>query len=62
VEPEVRIRLLGEFLKTTETMCLGEIIAQEAPAGALPFASYLEITSDKTAVLFSACCRTAAIP
>jgi geranylgeranyl pyrophosphate synthase len=61
VEAEVRIRLLGEFLRTTETMCLGEIIAQEAPPGTLPLSSYLEITADKTAVLFSACCRTAAI-
>jgi geranylgeranyl pyrophosphate synthase len=42
-------------------MCMGEIIAQERPTGELPFEAYLEITSDKTAVLFSACCRTAAL-
>ncbi len=61
VDPDTRIRLLGEFLRTTETMCMGEIFAQERPTGELPFDAYLEITADKTAVLFSACCRTAGI-
>jgi len=60
-EPAMRLRLLAEFLKTTEAMCMGEIIAQQAPAGPLPYDVYLEIVTDKTAVLFAACCRTAAI-
>jgi geranylgeranyl pyrophosphate synthase len=61
VDAETRVRLLSEFLRTTETMCMGEIIAQEHPSGSLPLEAYLEITADKTAVLFSACCKTAAL-
>ncbi len=63
VPPEARLALLELFLDTTRTMCLGEILAQEAdrsPAP-IPYAQYLEIAVDKTAVLFSACCRSAAI-
>ncbi len=44
-------------------MCTGEILAQEAAAAGRPlgFQEYVEIASDKTAVLFAACCRTAGL-
>jgi len=58
-----RFRLLEIFLDTTRAMCMGEIIAQEAAAAGRPLAvtEYVEIATDKTAVLFAACCRTAAV-
>jgi len=58
-----RFRLLEIFLDTTKAMCMGEIIAQEAGASGRPLAvtEYVEIATDKTAVLFAACCRTAAV-
>jgi octaprenyl-diphosphate synthase len=63
VEHATRFALLDVFLDTTKAMCMGEIIAQEAAAAARPLAlsEYVEIATDKTAVLFDACCRTAAI-
>jgi geranylgeranyl pyrophosphate synthase len=63
VTPEARIELLDLFLDTTRTMCLGEILAQETDKSPLPvpYAQYLEIATDKTSALFSACCRSAAI-
>jgi geranylgeranyl pyrophosphate synthase len=63
VEPLKRFRLLDVFLDTTKAMCMGEILAQEAAASgrAYTLEEYLEVSSDKTAVLFSACCRTAGI-
>ena len=63
VDPVRRFALLDVFLETTKAMCMGEILAQEAHAGgkALPFDTYVEIARDKTAVLFAACCRTAAL-
>ncbi len=63
VEPVKRFALLDTFLDTTKAMCAGEILAQEAAAagGPLQFRDYVEIARDKTAVLFAACCRTAAI-
>jgi geranylgeranyl pyrophosphate synthase len=63
VEASKRFALLDVFLETTKAMCMGEILAQEARAAALPltFELYKEIATDKTAVLFSACCRTAAM-
>jgi len=58
-----RFRLLDIFLDTTKAMCMGEIIAQEVAASGRPLAipEYVEIATDKTAVLFAACCRTAAV-
>lgn len=63
VEPLKRFRLLEVFLDTTKSMCMGEILAQEAAAAGRPYTleEYLEVSSDKTAVLFSACCSTAGI-
>jgi octaprenyl-diphosphate synthase len=60
---EQRFALLEIFLETTKAMCMGEIIAQEVAAAHRPLslAEYIEIATDKTAVLFSACCRTAAL-
>jgi geranylgeranyl pyrophosphate synthase len=60
---EQRFSLLDMFLHTTKAMCMGEIIAQEAAAarGPLSLPDYIEIATDKTAVLFAACCRTAAL-
>jgi geranylgeranyl pyrophosphate synthase len=58
-----RFSLLDIFLDTTKSMCMGEIIAQEVAASGRPLTveEYVEIATDKTAVLFSACCRTAAL-
>jgi geranylgeranyl pyrophosphate synthase len=63
IDAEKRFRLLDVFLDTTKAMCMGEILAQEAAASGRPytFEEYLEVSTDKTAVLFSACCRTAGI-
>jgi len=63
IDARKRFAMLDVFLETTKAMCMGEIIAQEARASArpLPFDLYKEIATDKTAVLFSACCRTAAL-
>jgi geranylgeranyl pyrophosphate synthase len=63
IAPERRFTLLDMFLETTKAMCTGEILAQEAASAARPLAleQYLEIASDKTAVLFSACFRSAAL-
>lgn len=63
VEARKRFALLDVFLDTTKAMCMGEIIAQEARVAARPlsFEIYEEIAADKTAVLFSACCKTAAL-
>ena len=60
---ETRFALLDIFLDTTKAMCMGEIIAQEVAASGRPLGveEYVEIATDKTAVLFSACCRTAAV-
>ena len=59
VPEPIRFRLLSLFLGTTRKMCVGEILAQEAEATSkgLGFAEYLEISEDKTACLFSACCE-----
>ncbi len=58
-----RFSILDIFLDTTKAMCMGEIIAQEVAASGHPLAQeeYVEIATDKTAVLFAACCRTAAL-
>jgi geranylgeranyl pyrophosphate synthase len=58
-----RFSLLDIFLDTTKAMCMGEIIAQEVAASGRTLAQeeYVEIATDKTAVLFAACCRTAAL-
>jgi geranylgeranyl pyrophosphate synthase len=59
---ERRIAILDKFLETTKAMCMGEILAQEAGGPArntLGFEEYVEISADKTASLFSACCGTA---
>jgi geranylgeranyl pyrophosphate synthase len=58
-----RFQLLDIFLDTTKAMCMGEIIAQEVAASGRPLdvPEYVEIATDKTAVLFAACCRTAAV-
>jgi geranylgeranyl pyrophosphate synthase len=63
VDHEKRFALLDIFLETTKAMCMGEIIAQEVAASGKPLAlaEYVEIATDKTAVLFAACCRTAAL-
>jgi len=63
VEHAKRFALLDIFLETTKAMCMGEIIAQEVAASGKPLglAEYVEIATDKTAVLFAACCRTAAL-
>jgi geranylgeranyl pyrophosphate synthase len=58
-----RFALLDMFLDTTKAMCAGEIIAQEAANTGRPlaFRRYLEIATDKTAALFEACFRSAAV-
>jgi octaprenyl-diphosphate synthase len=63
VDPVTRFALLDVFLDTTKAMCMGEIIAQEAGNAGRPLAwdEYLEIATDKTAVLFAACCRGAGL-
>lgn len=63
IDPAKRFSLLDTFLDTTKSMCTGEILAQEAAAADKPldFQDYVEIASDKTAVLFAACCRTAGL-
>jgi len=63
LEDAKRFSLLDIFLDTTKAMCMGEIIAQEVAASGRPLAleEYVEIATDKTAVLFAACCRTAAL-
>lgn len=63
LDKETRFRILDIFLETTKSMCMGEIIAQEVAASGRPLAvpEYVEIATDKTAVLFAACCRTAAV-
>jgi len=63
LDKETRFALLDIFLDTTKAMCMGEIIAQEVAASgrSLGVPEYIEIATDKTAVLFSACCRTAAV-
>ena len=63
VSPEKRFALLDIFLETTKAMCTGEILAQEVAAAHRPvtLAEYVEIATDKTAALFSACFRTAAV-
>jgi geranylgeranyl pyrophosphate synthase len=63
VPAEVRFSVLDLFLETTKAMCIGEILAQEASAAATPlsFQDYVEISSDKTASLFAACCESAGI-
>ncbi len=63
VPAEDRFSILNLFLETTKAMCIGEILAQEAVASPLPytFQEYVEISSDKTASLFAACCESAGI-
>ncbi len=63
IDPVKRFALLDTFLDTTKAMCMGEILAQETAAVGRPlaFGDYVEIARDKTAVLFAACCRTAAL-
>lgn len=63
VSPALRFRILGLFLGTTRKMCVGEILAQESSASGrgLRFEEYLEISEDKTASLFSACCAGGAL-
>jgi octaprenyl-diphosphate synthase len=63
ISAERRFILLDMFLDTTKAMCTGEILAQEAATAARPltFEQYLEIASDKTAVLFAACFRAAGL-
>ncbi|MGA2612453.1 MAG: polyprenyl synthetase family protein [Spirochaetia bacterium] len=63
IDARKRFELLDVFLETTKAMCMGEILAQEARSAHRPltFDVYKEIATDKTAVLFSACCRTAAL-
>jgi geranylgeranyl pyrophosphate synthase len=63
IPPERRFTLLDMFLDTTKAMCTGEILAQEASSAARPltFEQYLEIATDKTAVLFAACFKAAAL-
>jgi geranylgeranyl pyrophosphate synthase len=58
-----RFALLDIFLETTKAMCMGEIIAQEVAATGrhMRLDEYVEIATDKTAVLFAACCRSAAL-
>jgi geranylgeranyl pyrophosphate synthase len=63
IPPARRFALLDIFLDTTKAMCTGEIIAQEAASTGrpLPLEKYLEIATDKTAALFDACFRAAAL-
>jgi octaprenyl-diphosphate synthase len=63
VPDELRSRLLALFLGTTRKMCVGEILAQETASSgrSLSFEEYLEISEDKTASLFSACCEGGAL-
>ncbi len=60
---ETRAMILEVFLSTTNAMCMGEILAQGTSSNGKPLSveEYLEIATDKTAALFSACCRCAAI-
>jgi octaprenyl-diphosphate synthase len=60
---ETRAVILEVFLSTTNAMCMGEILAQGTSSHGNPLSleEYLEIATDKTAALFSACCRCAAI-
>ncbi len=74
IAAERRMAILDTFLATTHAMCIGEILAQDSGAGGngthgsapggngrMGFDEYLEISSDKTALLFRACSATAAI-
>jgi len=63
LDESTRFAILNIFLDTTKAMCMGEIIAQEVAASGRPLGmeEYVEIATDKTAVLFAACCRTAAV-
>jgi octaprenyl-diphosphate synthase len=63
IDARKRFALLDVFLETTKAMCMGEILAQEARAASRPllFNVYKEIATDKTAVLFAACCKTGAL-
>lgn len=68
VNADLRSRLLSLFLGTTKKMCIGEILAQEAlspereaSGRSLGFDEYLEISEDKTASLFAACCAGGAL-
>jgi octaprenyl-diphosphate synthase len=63
IAPEKRFSLLDIFLDTTKAMCTGEILAQEVAAARRPLTmeEYVEIATDKTAALFSACSRTSAV-
>jgi geranylgeranyl pyrophosphate synthase len=63
LDPATRFRLLELFLGATQKMCVGEILAQEAAAvgRALRVQEYLEISEDKTASLFAACCEGGAL-
>jgi geranylgeranyl pyrophosphate synthase len=57
------LRIFRLFTDITERMCLGEIGEQEVleEGRSLRLAEYLEILRNKTAVLMSACCHSAAI-
>ncbi len=63
VSLETRAEILDIFLSTTNAMCMGEILAQGTASHGKPLSieEYLEIATDKTAALFSACCRCAAL-
>jgi octaprenyl-diphosphate synthase len=63
IAPEKRFSLLDIFLDTTKAMCTGEILAQEVAAAKRPLTmeEYVEIATDKTAALFSACSQTSAL-
>ncbi|HTX71266.1 MAG TPA: polyprenyl synthetase family protein [Rectinemataceae bacterium] len=63
VDAQSRFDILDIFIGTTRAMCIGEILAQEAAARAQPlaFEDYIQISSDKTASLFAACCEAAAV-
>ncbi len=58
-----RFSVMDIFLDTTRAMCAGEILAQEVAAARRPlaFEEYMEIAKDKTAMLFCACFKTAAL-
>jgi len=60
VSQERRLELLDLFLDTTKAMCMGEILAQELEKDNLRLEEYVQISSAKTAALFSACCASAA--
>ncbi len=57
---ERRVAILEMFLATTNAMCVGEILAQAAGSRPLCGEEYREIATNKTASLFSACCRAGA--